>query len=108
MNTLTAEDLKGNIFKSVQESGILDNLKGQLRQSMINNLREKNSIGGKKLHKNATASDIFSATIHSKKGVSWPQRAIDNLIMHHMKRSRYHYTLSLFQQESGLKKYSVK
>jgi len=101
---LTAEDLKGKIFHSIKESGIIDNLKGQLRKSMINNLRTRSSINGNINAKNS--SNLLSATMYSKKGDNWIQKVLDNLILHHIKRSNYHYTLSLFQQESGLKKYS--
>lgn len=102
--TLTAEDLKGSIFKSLQASGVYDELKKNLRQKMVNELQTKNSIAGKKV--NGGKSNLLSATIHPKADVCWTQKALDNVILHHIKRSKYHYTLSLFQQESGLKKYS--
>ena len=92
---------------------------------MINNLRTRSSINGNINAKNS--SNLLSATMYSKKGKlylnnfsllinffvcslsgdNWIQKVLDNLILHHIKRSNYHYTLSLFQQESGLKKYSV-
>jgi len=97
------EDLKGNLFKSLQVSGVYDELKSHLRKSMVKELMTKNSLS-KKLKEEK--SSLISATIHKRAEPCWTQKVLDNLVLHHIKKSKYHYTFSLFQQESSVKKYS--
>nr|CAB3264553.1 oral-facial-digital syndrome 1 protein homolog [Phallusia mammillata] len=102
---LTAEELKSQMFQSMQAAGVLHKLKGQLRQNMINELRGSKSKKKVKLDQ-SQKSDLLAATIRQRKTKPWIQQVLDNLVLHHIKQSRYHYTLSLFQQESGISSYS--
>nr|XP_039252143.1 oral-facial-digital syndrome 1 protein homolog [Styela clava] len=97
---MSAEDLKRQMYQSLQSAGVLNNLKGYLRQSVINELRGK--------HQGSRAEndlDLLAATMKKNAESTWNQKVVDNLILHHLKQSRYLYSLSLFQQESGIDEY---
>uniref|UniRef100_H2YG95 Uncharacterized protein n=1 Tax=Ciona savignyi TaxID=51511 RepID=H2YG95_CIOSA len=101
---LTADDLKAQMFQSMKSAGVVRQLKVQLRQTMINELRGKGST--KPINTSLDDSDLIAATMHPRKSYSWVQTALDNLVLHHIKQSKYHYTMSLFEQESSVSSYS--
>ncbi|XP_078489663.1 uncharacterized protein LOC100181143 [Ciona intestinalis] len=102
---LTADDLKSQMFQSMKSAGVVRQLKVQLRQTMINELRGKGSTKPINVN-NLENSDLIAATMHRRKSYSWVQTALDNLVLHHIKQSKYYYTLSLFEQESSVSCYS--
>ncbi|XP_076820394.1 uncharacterized protein LOC143465803 isoform X3 [Clavelina lepadiformis] len=101
---MTAEDLKRRLYQSMRSTGLLRQLQGQLRQSMINELR---SSGKRKplLPGSGQPSDLIAATIKQPTPKMWTQQVMDNLVFHHLKQSRYHYALSLFKDEASVSFY---
>ncbi|KAK2188106.1 hypothetical protein NP493_141g01025 [Ridgeia piscesae] len=89
VETLTSAELKARLYHSLKEKGLVDQLKSQLRNRLVGEIRR---IG---------ATKVFDVEpVYAKEG-SLLHKAANSLVADHLKRCSYDYSLSVFLPESA-------
>jgi len=87
---LTAEELKNRLYHSLRNRGLVDNIKSQLRNSLVTELQQ--SVKGPLTLKDLKIPEE-GTLIH---------RASNSLVANHLRACQYEYSLGVFLPECGL------
>ncbi|XP_040192464.1 oral-facial-digital syndrome 1 protein isoform X2 [Rana temporaria] len=90
----TQEDVRRRLYQTFKSKGVLDSLKTQLRNQLIQDLNPP-SYSKEPLHSSDTPSNSL---VH---------QVCNSLVADHMRRCGYEYSLSVFYPECGLEKEKV-
>eukprot|EP00058_Branchiostoma_floridae_P015501 XP_002600989.1 hypothetical protein BRAFLDRAFT_232541 [Branchiostoma floridae] len=88
--SMSAEDLRQQLYHTFKERGLLDSLKSQLRNKLITELRSSGR------------SERVPRPVDIPEGGSLLHRAANSLVADHLQKCSYDYTLSVFLPESGM------
>ncbi|XP_072542801.1 centriole and centriolar satellite protein ofd1 isoform X2 [Salminus brasiliensis] len=86
-DSLTPEELRRRLYQTFKNRGVLDTLKTQLRNQLIQELQNQSKPGPRML---SAKADSLSAL------------ASNSLVIDHLQKCGYEYTLSVFYPECGL------
>ncbi|XP_035682047.1 oral-facial-digital syndrome 1 protein homolog [Branchiostoma floridae] len=89
-DSMSAEDLRQQLYHTFKERGLLDSLKSQLRNKLITELRSSGR------------SERVPRPVEIPEGGSLLHRAANSLVADHLQKCSYDYTLSVFLPESGI------
>ncbi|XP_078600947.1 centriole and centriolar satellite protein OFD1-like [Branchiostoma floridae x Branchiostoma japonicum] len=89
-DSMSAEDLRQQLYHTFKERGLLDSLKSQLRNKLITELRSSGR------------SERVPRPVDIPEGGSLLHRAANSLVADHLQKCSYDYTLSVFLPESGI------
>jgi len=84
---MAADDFKKQLFTQLHSSGVVNSLKSQLRTQMLAQLQSRYAAG---------------VQVPMEQPPSLTRRVINSMIADYLGSCNYHYTLSVFQPESGL------
>ncbi|XP_073470969.1 centriole and centriolar satellite protein OFD1 isoform X2 [Aquarana catesbeiana] len=90
----TQEDVRRRLYQTFKSKGVLDSLKTQLRNQLIQDLNPP-AYSREQLHSSDTPSNSL---VH---------QVCNSLVADHMRRCGYEYSLSVFYPECGLEKEKV-
>ncbi|XP_077338657.1 centriole and centriolar satellite protein OFD1 isoform X3 [Lithobates pipiens] len=90
----TQEDVRRRLYQTFKSKGVLDSLKTQLRNQLIQDLNPP-AYSKEQLHSSDTPSNSL---VH---------QVCNSLVADHMRRCGYEYSLSVFYPECGLEKEKV-
>ncbi|KAM7380462.1 hypothetical protein PAMP_003755 [Pampus punctatissimus] len=96
MSTLSPDELRKRLYQTFKDKGVLDTLKIQLRNQLIQELKHPPLTGGEPV-----------ARPFSVKSESFLVSACNIIVADHLHSSGFEYTLSIFYPESGLSKEKV-
>ncbi|CAK6953986.1 centriole and centriolar satellite protein ofd1 [Scomber scombrus] len=96
MSTLSPDELRKRLYQTFKDKGVLDTLKTQLRNQLIQELKHPPLTGGEPVPRPVSA-----------RSGSLLVSACNNIVADHLRSSGYEYTLSIFYPESGLRKEKV-
>ncbi|XP_075708908.1 centriole and centriolar satellite protein OFD1 [Rhinoderma darwinii] len=88
---LSQEELRKRLYQTFKKKGVLDSLKTQLRNQLIQDLKHR-AVSGESLHSPLVSGDSL---LH---------RACNSLVADHLRRCGYEFSLSVFYPECGLEK----
>ncbi|XP_075050926.1 centriole and centriolar satellite protein OFD1 isoform X2 [Mixophyes fleayi] len=91
LKSLSQEELRKRLYQTFKNKGVLDSLKTQLRNQLIQDLRHR-ALSGEQLQSTDVSGDSL---LH---------RACNSLVADHMRSCGYEYSLSVFYPECGLEK----
>ncbi|XP_063809591.1 centriole and centriolar satellite protein OFD1 isoform X2 [Pseudophryne corroboree] len=94
LKSLSQEELRKRLYQTFKNKGVLDSLKTQLRNQLIQDLK----------HRTLSGDQLQTADVS---GDSLLHRACNSLVADHMRRCGYEYSLSVFFPECGLEKEKV-
>ncbi|KAI8622008.1 hypothetical protein BC830DRAFT_1224164 [Chytriomyces sp. MP71] len=86
---MTRREFRYSLFETLQENGIADKLKSQLRANIVAELKKKALFADVNHRGNASAGALTT-------------RLVDSLIVDYLKRQGSEFTLSVFVPEAGL------
>lgn len=92
---VTQDELRKKLYQTFKERGLLDNLKTQLRQQMIQELLlpvEQGEVQPQPIQVEGNSQSVDTSNI---------------LVAHHLQQCGYDYTLSVFYPESGMTREKV-
>ncbi|KAG9492399.1 hypothetical protein GDO78_000740 [Eleutherodactylus coqui] len=89
--SLSQEELRKRLYQTFKKKGVLDSLKTQLRNQLIQDLKLR-----------AGSSESLPSPLVS--GDSLLHRACNSLVADHLRRCGYEFSLSVFYPECGLEK----
>ncbi|KAF3694792.1 Oral-facial-digital syndrome 1 protein -like protein [Channa argus] len=95
-DTLTPDELRKRLYQTFKNKGVLDTLKTQLRNQLIQELKSPPLSGGEPIPRPV-----------SVKSPSLLVTACNSVVADHLSTSGYEYSLSVFYPESGLSKDKV-
>lgn len=96
MSSLSPDELRKRLYQTFKDKGVLDTLKTQLRNQLIQELKHPPLTGGEPVPRPV-----------SLRSESLLVSACNNIVADHLRNSGYEYTLSIFYPESGLCKDKV-
>ncbi|XP_071992155.1 centriole and centriolar satellite protein OFD1 isoform X2 [Engystomops pustulosus] len=91
LRSLSQEELRKRLYQTFKKKGVLDSLKTQLRNQLIQDLKLR-AVGGESLQPPQDSGDTL---LH---------RACNSLVADHLRRCGYEFSLSVFYPECGLEK----
>ncbi|XP_021364369.1 oral-facial-digital syndrome 1 protein homolog [Mizuhopecten yessoensis] len=94
---LSAEELRNRLYHSLRDRGLVDNIKSQLRNSIVTELQQTARGQGQLTLRDLRVPEEGSL-LH---------RASNSLIADHLRRCQYEYSLSVFLPESGISRDKV-
>ncbi|KAI8500016.1 oxidative DNA demethylase [Branchiostoma belcheri] len=89
-DSMSAEDLRQQLFHTFRERGLLDSLKSQLRNKLITELRSSGR------------SERVPRPVDVPEGGTLLHRAANSLVADHLQMCSYDYSLSVFLPECGI------
>ncbi|XP_054471209.1 centriole and centriolar satellite protein ofd1 [Anoplopoma fimbria] len=95
-DTLSPDELRKRLYQTFKNKGVLDTLKTQLRNQLIQELK----------HPPLTGGEPVPRPVHVKYEPLLVS-ACNSIVADHLRTSGYEYTLSVFSPESGLSKDKV-
>ncbi|XP_032385454.1 centriole and centriolar satellite protein ofd1 isoform X3 [Etheostoma spectabile] len=95
-NTLSPDELRKRLYQTFKNKGVLDTLKTQMRNQLIQELKHPPLTGGEPVPRPVTV-----------KSEPLLVSACNSIVCDHLRTSGYEYTLSVFYPESGLCKDKV-
>ncbi|XP_074550485.1 centriole and centriolar satellite protein ofd1 [Halichoeres trimaculatus] len=95
-DALTPDELRKRLYQTFKNKGVLDTLKTQLRNQLIQELKHPPVSGGEPVPRPP-----------SQKSEPLLLSACNSIVANHLQTSGYEYTLSVFYPESGLSKDKV-
>ncbi|XP_040003972.1 oral-facial-digital syndrome 1 protein homolog isoform X2 [Xiphias gladius] len=95
-DTLSPDELRKRLYQTFKSKGVLDTLKTQLRNQLIQELKHPPLTGGEPVPRPVPV-----------KSEPLLVSACNSIVADHLSRSGYEYTLSVFYPESGLCKEKV-
>ncbi|TKS67130.1 Oral-facial-digital syndrome 1 protein -like protein [Collichthys lucidus] len=90
-DTLSPDELRKRLYQTFRSNGVLDTLKTQLRNQLIQELRHPPLAGGQPVPRQVPV-----------KSEPHLVSACNSIVADHLRSSGYEYTLSVFYPESGL------
>ncbi|XP_039673299.1 oral-facial-digital syndrome 1 protein homolog isoform X1 [Perca fluviatilis] len=90
-DTLSPDELRKRLYQTFKNKGVLDTLKTQMRNQLIQELKHPPLTGGEPVPRPVTVK--FEPLLVS---------ACNSIVSDHLRTSGYEYTLSVFYPESGL------
>ncbi|KAM8975622.1 centriole and centriolar satellite protein OFD1 [Pelodytes ibericus] len=93
--TLSQEEMRKRLYQTFKNKGVLDSLKTQLRNQLIHELKHQ-AFGGGPAY---SSEDLHKDSLLHK--------ASNSLVVDHLARCGYEYSLSVFYPECGLEKEKV-
>lgn len=99
---LSFDELKYRLYQTVENKGIYDSLKSQLRRKLVFELNpNKHGLrGARQTSDDPAASGISPRQPFSKSNLAL--NTINSLVIDHLKNNEFDYTLSVFMPECGL------
>ncbi|KAF7665428.1 hypothetical protein LDENG_00143600 [Lucifuga dentata] len=94
--TLSSDELRKRLYQTFKNKGVLDTLKAQLRNQLIQELQHPHLSGGESVPRTVPV-----------KSESFLVSASNSIVAEYLQTSGYEYTLSVFYPESGLSKDKV-
>ncbi|XP_033742061.1 oral-facial-digital syndrome 1 protein homolog isoform X2 [Pecten maximus] len=94
---LSAEELRNRLYHSLRDRGLVDNIKSQLRNSIVTELQQTSRGQGQLTLRDLKVPEE-GTLLH---------RASNSLIADHLRRCQYEYSLSVFLPESGISRDKV-
>lgn len=94
---LSAEELRNRLYHNLRDRGLVDNIKSQLRNSIVSELQQTAKGQGQLTLRDLRVPEE-GTLLH---------RASNSLIADHLRRCQYEYSLSVFLPESGISRDKV-
>lgn len=96
---LSFDELKYRLYQTVENKGIYDSLKSQLRRKLVFEMKNPNVQDNEHVH-GGTSTSPRQKHPYSKSNLAL--NTINSLIIDHLKNNEFDYTLSVFMPECGL------